>query len=76
MLICAVKPVAVAVGVPKVGVDAALSEPAVYVLNSLEYPVRVVVMVAMDVVAAASPLTVTKPRLDTATVPPAVAVPP
>ena len=76
MLICTVKPVAVAVGVPKVGVDAAASEVAVTCAEPLAKLVRVVVTVAVDEVLAATPLTVTKlePLIDT--VPPAVAVPP
>ena len=70
------KPPAVAVGVPKVGVDAALRVVAVTGAEPLTYPVRVAVTVAVDDVLAATPLTVIKPRLDIATVPPAVAVPP
>jgi hypothetical protein len=71
-----VKPAPVAVGVPKVGVDAALSVVAVTGAEPLTYPVRVVVTVAVDEVAAATPLTVTKPELSIDTVPLAVAVPP
>ena len=63
------KPLAVAVGVPKVGVDAALRVVAVTVAEPLTYPVRVVVRVAVDEVLAATPLTVTKPELLIDTVP-------
>ena len=71
------KPSVVAVGVPNVGVNAVpTTDVAVTSAEPLAYPVRVVVMVALDEVFAATPLTVTKPVLDIATVPPAVAVPP
>ena len=71
------KPSVVAVGVPNVGVNAVpTTDFAVTSAEPLAYPVRVVVMVALDEVFAATPLTVTKPVLDIATVPPAVAVPP
>ena len=55
--------------------DAALSEVAVTGAEPLTYPVRVVVTVAVDAVVAATPLTVTRPVLEIATLP-AVAVPP
>ena len=69
------KPSAVAVGVPKVGVFAASREVAVTGAEPLTYPVWVVVMVAVEEVFAAIPVTVTKPEpsMDTK---PAVAVPP
>ena len=75
MLITTVKPVAVATGVPNVGVNAAASEVAVTSLEPSLYPVLVVVIVAVELVLAATPVTVTKPVLSTATEPDAVAVP-
>ena len=75
MLICTVKPVAVAVVLPNVGVNAAASEVAVTAAVPPVYPVRVVVIVAVELVAAATPVTVTKPVLLTTTEPDAVAVP-
>ena len=79
MLICTVKPSAVDVGVPNVGVNAVpTTDVAVTVFVPLAYPVLVVVIVAVELVPAATPVTVTKPVLPepvTTTVPDAVAVP-
>ena len=75
MVICTVKPVAVAVGVPNVGVTAAPREVAVTCAVPPTYPVLVVVIVAVELVPAATPVTVTKPVLLTTTEPDAVAVP-
>ena len=75
MLICTVKPSAVAVGVPNAGVNAASREVSV---TSAEPPTvfdLAVVIVAVELVAAATPLTVTRPVPLTITVPDAVAVP-
>jgi len=57
------------------GVNAAASDVAVTVLEPPVYPVLVVVIVAVELVPAATPVTVTKPVLLTTTVPDAVAVP-
>jgi len=71
-----VKPVAVAVGLPNAGVNAApTTEVAVTVFEPPVYPVRVVVIVAVELVPGATPVTVTKPVPLTTTVPDAVAVP-
>ena len=62
MLICTVKPSAVAVWVPNAGVNAGASEVAVI---GAEPPIvfdLVVVIVAVELVAAATPVTVTKPE--------------
>ncbi len=75
MLICTVKPSAVAVGAPNVGVNAAASDVAVTGAEPPTYPVLVVVIVAIELVPAATPVTVTKPVLSIATEPDAVAVP-
>ena len=76
MLICTVKPSAVAVVLPNVGVNAAASEVAVTGAVPPVYPVRVVVIVAVALVPGATPLMVAKPvLLLIATVPDAVAVP-
>ena len=75
MLICTVKPSAVAVGIPNVGVDAADNDVAVTVFEPPAYPVRVVVIVAVELVPAATPVTVTKPEPLIVTEPDAVAVP-
>ena len=75
MLICTVKPLAVLVMAPKVGVSAASSDLAVTVAEPPTYPVLVVVIVAVELVPAATPVTVTKPVPLTTTVPDAVAVP-
>ena len=79
MLICTVKPVAVAVVLPNSGFNAApTSDVAV---TGAEPPTvfdLVVVIVAVELVPAATPVTVTKPVLPepvTTTVPDAVAVP-
>ena len=79
MLITTVKPSAVAVVVPNVGVNAApTTDVAVTGAVPPAYPVRVVVIVAVELVPGATPVTVTKPVLPepvTTTVPDAVAVP-
>jgi len=75
LLIWTVKPSAVAVVVPNVGVDAADSDVAVTFAEPPVYPVRVVVIVAVELVLAATPVTVTKPVPLTTTEPDAVAVP-
>ena len=75
MVICTVKPVAVAVVLPNAGVNAAASDVAVTVAEPLAYPVLVVLIVAVELVTAATPVTVTKPVLLTTTEPDAVAVP-
>ena len=78
MLICTVKPSAVAVVVPNVGVNAAASEVSVTSAVPPVYPVRVVVIVAVALVPGATPVIVAKPVLPepvTPTVPDAVAVP-
>ena len=75
MVITTVKPSAVAVGVPNAGVNAADSDVAV---TGAEPPTvfdLVVVIVAVELVLAATPVTVTKPVTLTATEPDAVAVP-
>ena len=75
MLICTVKPLAVGVVAPNVGVNAAASEVAVTGAEPPTYPVLVVVIVAVELVKAGTPVTVTKPLALTATVPDAVAAP-
>ena len=76
MVIDTVKPVAVAVGLPNVGFNAApTTDVAVTVFEPPAYPVRVVVIVAVELVPGATLVTVTKPVPLTATVPDAVAVP-
>ena len=75
MPICTVKPVAVDVVAPNVGVNAAASEVAVIGAEPPTYPALVVVIVAVELVPGATPLTVTKPVPLTDTVPDAVAVP-
>ena len=70
------KPSAVAVGVPNAGVNAApTTDVAVTVFEPPVYPVRVVVIVAVELVPGATLVTVTKPVPLTTTVPDAVAVP-
>ena len=70
------KPSAVAVGLPNAGVNAApTTDVAVTVFEPPVYPVRVVVIVAVELVPGATPVTVTKPVPLTTTVPDAVAVP-
>ena len=75
MLICTVKPSAVAVVAPNVGVNAADSDVAVTSFKPPTEPVLVVVIVAVELVPAATPVTVTKPVPLTSTPPDAVAVP-
>ena len=76
MLITTVKPSAVAVWVPNVGVNAVpTTDVAVTFAVPPVYPVRVVVIVAVELVPGATPVTVTKPVPLTTTVPDAVAVP-
>ena len=76
MVTCTVKPVAVAVGLPNAGVNAApTTDVAVTVFVPPVYPVRVVVMVAVELVPGATLVTVTKPVPLTTTEPDAVAVP-
>ena len=76
MVICTVKPSAVAVWVPNAGVNAApTTDVCVTFAVPPVYPVRVVVIVAVDLVPGATPVTVTKPEPLIATVPDAVAVP-
>ena len=76
MPICTVKPVAVDVVVPNVGVNAVpTTDVAVTSAVPLVYPVLVVVIVAVKLVPAATPVTVTKPEPLIATEPDAVAVP-
>ena len=75
MPICTVKPVAVDVVAPNVGVNAAARDVAVTGAEPPTYPVLVVVIVDVELVLAATPVTVTKPVLLTTTEPDAVAVP-
>ena len=69
------KPSAVAVVLPNVGVNAAASDVAVTVFEPPTYPTLVVVIVAIELVPGATPVTVTKPVPLIATEPDAVAVP-
>ena len=76
MVICTVKPSAVAVGVPNAGVNAAPTTDVA--VTAAEPPTvfdLVVVIVAVELVPGATPVTVTKPVLLTNTEPDAVAVP-
>ena len=79
MLITTVKPSPVAVWVPNVGVNAApTTDVCVTFAVPPVYPVRVVVIVAVELVPGATPVMVAKPVLPepvTPTVPDAVAVP-
>ena len=76
MPICTVKPSAVAVGLPNTGVNAApTTDVAVTVFEPPTYPVLVVVIVAVELVPGATPVTVTKPVPLIDTEPDAVAVP-
>ena len=79
MVTCTVKPVAVAVVLPNVGVNAApTTDVCVTFAVPPVYPVRVVVIVAVELVPGATPVTVPKPVLPEpliATEPDAVAVP-
>ena len=75
-MICTVKPSAVAVGVPNAGVNAApTTDVAVTGAEPSTYPALVVVIVAIELVPGATPVTVTKPEPLMATDPDAVAVP-
>ena len=74
MLIRTVKPSAVLIGDPNVGVNAAASDVAVPSAEPPTKPVLVVVIVAVELVKAATPVTVTKPLPLTATVPDAATV--
>ena len=69
------KPSAVAVVAPNTGVNAAASEVAVTVAVPPTYPVRVVVIVAVELVLAATPVTVTTPVVELIATDPNVAVP-
>ncbi len=77
MVIWTVKPVDVAVGLPNNGVNAADSDVAVTgaLPGPTAFGLLVVVIVAVELVPAATPVTVTKPLSLTTTVPDAVAVP-
>ena len=77
MVIDTVKPSAVAVVLPNVGVNAVpTTDVAVTSAVPPVYPVRVVVIVAVELVPGATPVTVTRPvPLLIATEPDAVAVP-
>ena len=75
MVITTVKPLAVAVGVPNTGVNAADSEVAVTVAEPPTVFDLAVVIVAVELVPAATPVTVTRPVPLIATEPDAVAVP-
>ena len=76
MLITTVKPSDVAVCVPNVGFNAApVTDVSVTSAVPPTYPVRVVVIVAVELVPGATPVTVTKPEPLIATDPDAVAVP-
>ena len=69
------KPFAVLTGVPNVGINAAASDVAVTGAEPPTVFALVVLIVAVELVAAATPVTVTKPLPLIATVPNAVAVP-
>ncbi len=76
MVICTVKPSAVAVVPPNAGVNAAASDVAVIGAEPPTYPVLVVMIVAVALVPAATPVTVITPVVELiATEPDAVAVP-
>ncbi len=76
MLITTVKPSAVAVWVPNVGVNAVpTTDVCVTFAEPTAYPFRVVVIAAVELVPGATPVTVTKPEPLIATEPDAVAVP-
>ena len=74
-MITTVKPSAVAVVLPNVGVNAVFREVSATSAVPPVYPVRVVVIVAVELVPAATPVMVAKPVPLTDTVPDAVAVP-
>ena len=61
MVITTVKPSAVAVWVPNVGVNAAASDVAVTFAVPPAHPVRAVVIVAVELVPAATPVMMAKP---------------
>ena len=62
MVITTVKPSAVAVVVPNIGFNAApVTDVCVTVFEPPVYPVRVVVIVAVELVPGATPVTVAKP---------------
>ncbi len=69
------KPVAVAVVLPNVGVNATASDVAVTVAEPPTVFDLVVVIVAVELDPAATPVTVTRPVLLTNTEPDAIAVP-
>ena len=76
MLITTVKPSPVAVWVPNVGVNAVpTTDVCVTFAVPPVYPVRVVVIVAVELVPGATSVTVTKPETLITTDPDAVAVP-
>ncbi len=76
MLITTVKPLAVAVVLPNVGVNAVpTTDVCVTFAEPTAYPFRVVVIVAVELVPGATPVMVTKPEPLIATEPDAVAVP-
>ena len=76
MLITTVKPLAVAVVLPNVGVNAVpTTDVAVTGAEPPAYPVLDVVIVAVELVPGATPVTVAKPVPVTTTKPDAVAVP-
>ena len=74
-MICTVKPEAVNVVVPNVGVNAGASDVTVTGAEPPTVFAFVVVIVAVELVAEATRVTVTKPLPLIATVPNAVAVP-
>ena len=75
MSICTVKPLAVGVVAPNVGVNAAANDVAVTGADPPTVFDLVVVIVAVELVPTATPVTVTRPVPLTTTVPDAVAVP-
>ena len=75
MLICTVKPLAVLIAAPNVGVSAEASDCAVTAALPPTVLALVVVIVAVELVEAATRVTVTKPLPLTNTTPDAVAVP-
>ncbi len=76
MVMTTVKPSAVAVVLPNVGVNAAANDVSVTFAVPPVYPVRVVVIVAVELVPGATPVTVITPVVELiATEPDAVAVP-
>ena len=74
-MISTVKPSAVLVVAPNVGVNAAASDVAVTVAEPPTVFDLFVVIVTVELVPAATPVTVTKPLPSIATKPDAVAVP-